>query len=575
MKEVVSHSFTLGDDQGQSMPAITVFTAAIRYLKNHMIESMSKSGACGTSDILWVITVPAIFSDASKEFMQEAAVEAGIRKDYLIISLESEAAFIYCKHLPLDQRGNDGLKAFTSGSKYLVLDAGGETVDITLHEIQKDGSMDVIEKTSVGDWGGTKVDRAYQDLLLEIVGNVAFYRFRESKSDMSELFRYFEAKKRAVRPNTPGDIISFWIPAALEEACENANDTKIDEMINSDHYFMDNLDFVHNRYLKVNGDRAVALFKEPVEHIVSHLENMLKKPSATEVKTILVVGGFSESLVLQEKLKLNFSNLRVITSKDAGMAVLSGAVMLGHQPLANLRIERLNTMLGLIRETSKSDNLLVQECFVDELLAFQSPIIKTVMAKTETQETTAAVKIIWELGFDEKNRVHIKNRKDLLKKLKKLRRSENPALAEVASFTYFVVNDLVDSGSEENSEGNDLVDSDSEDNGRRTSTPTIAVRRDSNSDQKSIPTAVPKSPRQPLKPTPRHIMVSYNRTHQPMALKVYESLKEHKFPVWIDVEDMKGNVLDSMSQAILDAKIVIICASKDYGNSQNCRTVVK
>jgi hypothetical protein len=43
-------------------------------------------------------------------------------------------------------------------------------VDITVHEITKNGNLKEIYKANGGDWGGTKVDQAFEDLISEITG---------------------------------------------------------------------------------------------------------------------------------------------------------------------------------------------------------------------------------------------------------------------------------------------------------------------------------------------------------------------------------------------------------------------
>ncbi len=51
------------------------------------------------SDILWVLTVPAIWSNGAKQLMREAAKTAGLYEDdrQLLLALEPEAAAICCK----------------------------------------------------------------------------------------------------------------------------------------------------------------------------------------------------------------------------------------------------------------------------------------------------------------------------------------------------------------------------------------------------------------------------------------------------------------------------------------------
>ena len=56
------------------MLALDVFSEAIGYLKRHVMKSCDDRGF-GLSDreIKWVLTVPAIWGDAAKQFMRIAA----------------------------------------------------------------------------------------------------------------------------------------------------------------------------------------------------------------------------------------------------------------------------------------------------------------------------------------------------------------------------------------------------------------------------------------------------------------------------------------------------------------------
>ena len=61
---------------GRSLEALEVFAHSIRYLKNEAVELIRENTGddCYTAkDIQWVLTVPAIWSPAAKQFMREAA----------------------------------------------------------------------------------------------------------------------------------------------------------------------------------------------------------------------------------------------------------------------------------------------------------------------------------------------------------------------------------------------------------------------------------------------------------------------------------------------------------------------
>ncbi|CAG2206568.1 unnamed protein product [Mytilus edulis] len=64
------------------------------------------------------------------------SIEAGISSKRLRIALEPEAASIYCQYLPTEklEGSENGLTVADIGTKYMIVDIGGGTVDITVHE---------------------------------------------------------------------------------------------------------------------------------------------------------------------------------------------------------------------------------------------------------------------------------------------------------------------------------------------------------------------------------------------------------------------------------------------------------
>ena len=66
---------------GKRFKAIDVFSMCIAALTDDMIKSGSNtvSGGLTKDDVHWVVTVPAIWSDAAKQFMREAAEMKPVR----------------------------------------------------------------------------------------------------------------------------------------------------------------------------------------------------------------------------------------------------------------------------------------------------------------------------------------------------------------------------------------------------------------------------------------------------------------------------------------------------------------
>ncbi|KAH3833639.1 gamma-aminobutyric acid receptor subunit alpha-6-like isoform X2 [Dreissena polymorpha] len=171
--------------------------------------------------IHWVLTVPAVWNDSAKQFMRLAAEKAEISADKLSLALEPEAASVYCRHLHVQKDGESSLSTLKAGKTYLVLDAGGGTIDITIHQVCAGGNLKEIHRASGGDWGGTMVDEAFMDFLGMITDKKAVQRFKdESMEDYIELLRDFEIKKRAL-DNTKEGKVTIKIPVSLSDLAKD------------------------------------------------------------------------------------------------------------------------------------------------------------------------------------------------------------------------------------------------------------------------------------------------------------------------------------------------------------------
>ena len=58
---------------GKELPAVTVFSKALQYIKDITLQYMNKQVPIPRRSILWIITVPAIWSPAAKQIMRTAA----------------------------------------------------------------------------------------------------------------------------------------------------------------------------------------------------------------------------------------------------------------------------------------------------------------------------------------------------------------------------------------------------------------------------------------------------------------------------------------------------------------------
>lgn len=338
--EHISRQSTIEDDKGKLMNAMDVFSAIIKYLREHMLRAMharSVSDGIKDDEVHWVLTVPAIWSDQAKQFMRESAKRAGIRSDHLDIALEPEAASIYCKHIPVGKRTEEqscadedigGLAAICPGTKYMVLDAGGGTIDITVQEVQTDGSLHQVYMANGGDWGGTKVDEAYEQFLIDLVSREVWETFKTRNRDSYlDIVREFEIKKRTITPEIDQKI-TFKVPIALNEVFQDMRGETLRLSVSEGRQGR-KLAWIGDK-LRVDASEAKKLFETPCEAIVEHVERIFDQEDAAGTSVILMVGGFSESPMLQHAVKQRFGHSKkIVFPRDAGLSVLKGAVLFG------------------------------------------------------------------------------------------------------------------------------------------------------------------------------------------------------------------------------------------------------
>lgn len=67
------------------------------------------------------------------------------------------------------------------------------------------------------------------------------------------------------------------------------------------------------------------------------------------------------------------------------------------------------------------------------------------------------------------------------------------------------------------------------------------------------------------------IMISYSHADKELCKRLYEALVQEGFRVWIDFDQMHGNVMDAMAHAIERSNTILICMSEHYRRSNYCR----
>lgn len=334
-----------------------IITMGVKYLKGEIMKAINQQQnkkVVNEDDVLFVLTVPAVWDDRAKLLMREAAIDAGIDRKNLAVALESEAASVWCQTIPLDKNQTTVSK---KGTKYMTVDLGGGTADITVHEALGDGALKSVFCPGGGTWGGTTVDNNFLHILGLVFGQETVKEFKSDHvGDYLELMREFETTKRLLTSDRELNL-AMKLPASfLEIARKNKNCTTNqdlqDEVKNS--AFQDKLKLTRDKFY-LSPFIGKQLFDYTVKSLSKHIKNLLAKPIMDGLTIILTVGGFADCDIVQSSLRERFTDKTLIFPPKAGLVVLKGAVLYGHTPnLVSSRVTQLTYGFQVAEEYDQS-----------------------------------------------------------------------------------------------------------------------------------------------------------------------------------------------------------------------------
>ncbi|XP_013413356.1 heat shock 70 kDa protein 12A isoform X2 [Lingula anatina] len=395
----LNQSTMLKASNGKSVRALTIFAYALKFFKEHALQELSDQSATTflNEDVRWVITVPAIWKSPAKQFMREAAYEAGISSpeyaDQLLIALEPEAASIYCRKLRMHQltpevppekrplsirqeeppplntdpvadgfqhdsyyyktcrpnlplEHDEEVEAIIRGTRYMVVDCGGGTVDITVHEMDlHGGGLKELYKATGGPHGSIGVDMEFEKLLADIFGADYLQAFKLKRpAGYVDLTIAFESRKRAANPFR-GNHLNVSLPFSFIDYYKKYKGNQVENAIRK--YGDKEIRWSTQGFLRLSPEAMRRLFFPTLERIKQAVGDVLNHPNVKDVKYLFLVGGFAESPMLQQDIRREFGHLlKVIIPQEVGLTILKGAVLFGLDPTV-VQVRRSRMVYGI------------------------------------------------------------------------------------------------------------------------------------------------------------------------------------------------------------------------------------
>ena len=190
-------------------------------------------------------------------------------------------------------------------------------MDVTAHEIKADGSLKEVHKVTGGSYGGIYVDKEFVSLLKNLCGDPVVKNFRISHpAEWLRLMNDFEMKKRGRRAFEVKDT-RITLPRDFIGLASDFSPSGPDVQI------------YNNEFLCLGPNAMKQLFEPIISRIVSHMTSLFASPALQNISCLFMVGGFAESVILQDAIKREFgARFKILIP----IAVVQGATIFGKKP---------------------------------------------------------------------------------------------------------------------------------------------------------------------------------------------------------------------------------------------------
>ncbi|RHZ86924.1 hypothetical protein Glove_42g26 [Diversispora epigaea] len=279
-----------------------------------------------------VVTIPAEFTEETKAIMRQCIYNANLINNVgaqnLKFTTEPEAAAIHCMKVIKEH----GLK---TGASYLVVDCGGGTVDLTVRKLLPNNKLGEDTERSGGYCGGSYVDKEFLKFLEKKVGKYAMKMLRDKHyGQLSYMIQQFCERVKTRFTGVQSEFREYSLD--IEKNCpalkQYVNGEARDEL--SDEEWEIEMDFL-----------TVKSFFDPVVNkILDLIKAQLIKSKNCSV--IFLVGGFSESKYLQEKVMKKFENFKIAVPPSPMEAIACGAAEYGLN-IDIIKTRKLNHSFGV------------------------------------------------------------------------------------------------------------------------------------------------------------------------------------------------------------------------------------
>jgi molecular chaperone DnaK (HSP70) len=291
--------------QHQPTTLVTDFLESLRQHAERILILKLGEEIIRSTPVEYIITVPAMWSEAAQAKTRQCAEKAGMNKYASVhIISEPEAAAIYA----LDSMDPTSLHV---GDTYVLCDAGGGTVDLISYRVTAVRPVLRVEEAAPGTGslcGSTFLNRIFRRHMESKYGGMLGW----DSETMDEAMERFETVIKRTFSGDPNEEFAIPVPGLRDNPDKGIKRGRI----------------------RMGGDELETVVFRVVTDKVIELVKAQMEATGTLAKAVLLVGGYGQSAYLRDAISKAIAPIPVTQPPYGWTAVVRGALIKGLAEIA-------------------------------------------------------------------------------------------------------------------------------------------------------------------------------------------------------------------------------------------------
>jgi cell division septation protein DedD len=233
----------------------------------------------------------------------------------------------------------------------------------------------------------------------------------------------------------------------------------------------------------------------------------------------------------------------------------------------------------------------VQSDEIKQQVVEQNALPSIIQYTKETSDNPAPLEVAYALAFNLAAKIALNEDKEFIDHVEKMKDSDNKEVANAAHGVLWKLKEedkfmkeadenkankeADENNSNKEADENKSKDKEAEESKSKNKEPEEGKSKkeeaeESKSDKE--PTKETKESKDDKeKPEQYDMMISYCWAQKELCHKINDRLEKDGYSVWLDRDEMRGSIVESMAEAVENSKVVLVCMSSNYKASTNCQ----